>query len=713
MQTPDITLATPNRPPFLDRLTERQLAIFVILFGALLFIPFAGSYGLWDPWETHYGEVGREMARGGDFISLYWSGSPLDTEHFWSKPVLTFWLIALSLKVFGLGGAGLPAGEFALSTRTEWAMRLPFALMAILALVGIFLPVSRFVGRRAGILSVVALATFPLFSLVARQAMTDMAFIGPMTLGLGLLAMALFDDRDELLPRKTWRRFSFPHHSLFYATVGLLVMTVVPQLIVDSIQLRWALPTKTPRHIPGIVLMLPWIAGFFVFLRFAAKARYKAPLYLYLAAMLCGLALLAKGLAGLGLPTIVFLAYLAFTWNWKRMARADLVRSLPIAVLACALVAVPWHQAMLLRHGFPFWNELYGDNHWRRLVTGRHGDRGSFEYFLRELGYGLFPWIALAPAAFAWVVMRPFRSNTGAPDLDDATKKRRDMLWFGAIWFVAGYALVSLSMTKFHHYILPGLPGLAIALGCFLDDILKEKRQRLALLAALIGLPLLGLVVYDLTSAQKSPQRFLWLFSYDYINTPQGRNWPPELNYLFPIRLFAGLFAAGTLLLALRKWRIQVATALCLVAVAWTYFLLDVFMKQTSDRWSQKQLIASYYKQRQSPEERLIAWQLYWRGENFYTQNEIYEGPTANRTVFLGDKNAENLQGYLNRNLGKRMFFVVEQTRWDHLRSLIPEASRGSLQIVDKSNNKFYLGMVSLQGPSTPPGEKKTQDSIR
>jgi 4-amino-4-deoxy-L-arabinose transferase-like glycosyltransferase len=44
--------------------------------------------------------------------------------------------------------------------------------------------------------------------------------------------------------------------------------------------------------------------------------------------------------------------------------------------------------------------------------------------------------------------------------------KRREILRFGVIWFVAGYAVVSLSMTKFHHYILPALPGLAIVVGC-------------------------------------------------------------------------------------------------------------------------------------------------------------------------------------------------------------------------------------------------------
>src|ERR1039457_2311052 len=283
---------------FFDRFSERQMVIFVMLVGVLLYLPLAGSYGLFDPWETHYGEVGRQMATRNDFISLYWPGSPLDTENFWSKPVLTFWLMSLSMKVFGLGGAGLPAGVFALSTRTEWAMRLPFCLMALLALLGVYLPVARFVSRRAGVLSVLALATFPLFSLVARQAMTDMAFIGPMTLGLGLCALALFDDKDDVLPRRKWRGLSWPHHPVYYTTVGLLVLTVLPQLIVNSIQLTWTVPLKNKITVPGLVAMLPYFAGLFAFLWYTARTRYKAHFSLHIASILCGLAMLAKGLAG-------------------------------------------------------------------------------------------------------------------------------------------------------------------------------------------------------------------------------------------------------------------------------------------------------------------------------------------------------------------------------------------------------------------------------
>ncbi len=132
------------------------------------------------------------------------------------------------------------------------------------------------------------------------------------------------------------------------------------------------------------------------------------------------------------------------------------------------------------------------------------------------------------------------------------------------------------------------------------------------------------------------------------------------------------------------------------VAVAFTYFLLDVYIRAAASHWSQKPLIAQFYRDRHSPQEHLLAWQMYWRGENFYTQNEIYEGPMNERTVFLGDRNAEGLKEYVASHKGRRMFFIIERTRLDGLRGLLPESVRPSLKIVNDDNNKFYLLTADL-----------------
>jgi 4-amino-4-deoxy-L-arabinose transferase-like glycosyltransferase len=349
------------------------------------------------------------------------------------------------------------------------------------------------------------------------------------------------------------------------------------------------------------------------------------------------------------------------------------------------VVAAPWHHSMIIRHGWAFWNELFGDNHWRRMVLGRHGDRGTFEYFLRELGYGLLPWVALAPTALAAVVMRK---------VEDV--RRQAIYWLGAIWFVSAYAVVSLSMTKFHHYVMPAIPGLAIVVGCFLDELIERRDVRRALVAALTGLPLLGVIVADLVSAKNAPQRFLWLFSYDYINSPTGRPWPQALDYRTPLIVFAVLFALTTLALCLRRSLRAGVVGLCASAMAFTWFLLDVYMPGVAPYWSQKETVAEYYKLRRSPEEKLIAYNMYWRGETFYSQNEIYEGPMEDRTVFDMEHADEKMQEWCKNHRGNRVFILFENGRQQRVKSLLPADARETFRVLYEKNNKFSLAQANL-----------------
>ncbi|MES1172192.1 MAG: glycosyltransferase family 39 protein, partial [Bacteroidota bacterium] len=245
---------------WLERPSDWQLALLVIAGGLLLYLPLAGTYGLWDPWETHYSEVARQMTHRGDYISLWWPGSPRDLDVFWSKPVLSFWLMSLGMHAAGVGSPGGDPGEMAIGSRAEWAVRTPFCLMGVLGILAVYLVTARFVSRRAGLLAAAVVATSPMYGLVARQAMTDMAFVGPMAMALALGAMALFDDRDEELPRKGRGRFlSWPHHWLFYLALGLFALVTIPQLIVDSIQLKVEMPWgEGVLRMYGAVVMIPY-----------------------------------------------------------------------------------------------------------------------------------------------------------------------------------------------------------------------------------------------------------------------------------------------------------------------------------------------------------------------------------------------------------------------------------------------------------------------
>ncbi|NJK88194.1 MAG: hypothetical protein HC923_01570 [Myxococcales bacterium] len=77
--------------------SERAANATVLLFGAVLFLPMLGSVGLWDPWETHYAEVAREMLVRRDFIYPHW-----ESAYFFSKPALPIWLMAASMALFGV-----------------------------------------------------------------------------------------------------------------------------------------------------------------------------------------------------------------------------------------------------------------------------------------------------------------------------------------------------------------------------------------------------------------------------------------------------------------------------------------------------------------------------------------------------------------------------------------------------------------------------------
>ena len=89
-----------SRAPSLER-----PAVAVLLLAAAL-IGTAGLVGLFEPTETRYGEIAREMLASGD-----WLTPRLDGIHHFHKPPLAYWASAAGMGLAGPNafGARLPA----------------------------------------------------------------------------------------------------------------------------------------------------------------------------------------------------------------------------------------------------------------------------------------------------------------------------------------------------------------------------------------------------------------------------------------------------------------------------------------------------------------------------------------------------------------------------------------------------------------------------
>jgi hypothetical protein len=93
--------------------------------------------------------------------------------------------------------------------------------------------------------------------------------------------------------------------------------------------------------------------------------------------------------------------------------------------------------------------------------------------------------------------------------------------------------------------------------------------------------------------------------------------------------------------------------------------------------------------------DRLIAWQLYWRGENFWSQDEIFGWAPEMRTGFDKPDSAEFLK-YLNDRtkapLGRRYFIVTEAGRATSAMSLLTtQRARDTFEVIETTSNKFSM----------------------
>ncbi|ACK72468.1 glycosyl transferase family 39 [Gloeothece citriformis PCC 7424] len=211
-----------NRHRFLAQ-HSKKLWIFSIFWLALIswigFLWNLGSIGLVDKTEPMFVEAARQMVVTGDWITPYWNG-----ETRFDKPPLSYWLMAIAFKVFGVN---------------EWAARIPSALMAIALVVlgfytlrffGFLLPTSKkdeFKLWLSAWLGAGILALNPAWIAWARTGVSDMYLSS--SIAMALLSFFIGyaqQEKDPELKDKFSARGGW--YILFYVFMALAVLAKGP-----------------------------------------------------------------------------------------------------------------------------------------------------------------------------------------------------------------------------------------------------------------------------------------------------------------------------------------------------------------------------------------------------------------------------------------------------------------------------------------------------
>ncbi|MBU0550877.1 glycosyltransferase family 39 protein [Myxococcota bacterium] len=732
MSEKDFWLASPR-----SLMEDWRVVVGLAGLLAALYLPGIGAYGLYDPWETHYGEVARNMVETHNYIDPFW-GSPWDPdgvkrerEGFYSKPPLIMWMMAAGMNVFGFN---------------ELGVRALFPVLAIMALLAIYLAVSRFYHRRAGLIAAGITGMLPIYSIMSRQAVTDGPMVSIMIIGVMSLLIGLFYVKEDEKASSL----------LYWSTFVLFLSVVLGQLwIILALDRSPDVIRSAPEGRNILQAFQFWISELFAVGRGkgwvialalsplgawaawrVARQRRRRMLYIYIFYIACGLTVPAKGWLAWAPMGGAILGYMVVTGEWRIFKWVDV----PTGLLIVFMTGHPWTIAMLGGHHPEWYKRFWVHDHQNRLFAGVHSiDDGGFEYFFKWIGYGMFPWIGLLPGAIARVLGHLRRSKVR----DYTVQQKFEIFVF--IWAIFTFFLFTKSSTKFHHYIFPGIPPLAILTAIFFDDLISNKIKASGVfLAAAGGITLwVGQDLFRMPGAfGQGSQNLVNLFTYKY-----DREWPeftaPEalkgmsdaalkaaeadnawlMGFSSALIWITAVAIVGYLALALFKdQRRLYGAALAGVAGLWmTFFCLDDYLPKVAVHWSQAGMWAAYYEDcaRFGPDEEadyqmhmletaqrvpsrgemfpkarcrepIIAFRTNWRGECYHSANTVLPAPET-----------KHLKPFLDQwGLDKPFYLFTERHRVkSELEPALPKDLKGRYTEVFGQSLKFVLLRIDSKIP--------------
>jgi hypothetical protein len=585
---------------------------WIVLFAVALVLPRLGSFGFWDPWELKIAEHARDMASSSSLFDVTVG------KRFAAQPPLDLVLSAIGMRIFSVG---------------EFGGRIGNGLCAILAILAVYWAGLGLFRRRAAVLAALAMGSFPLFVLEARQLLSDMPLIAGLALALGGFGRYAW-------PADGTRRMG----DLAVAGVGLLM-----GLLSGGALRGVALPSLA---VTGTMLVA-----------YGLRPRADQPSS---SAALCAPGVGPDVAADVGFGQGLFV----------KGARG---RAALIAIAALGVVVLIWTLAAgnvagkfsLLLGGIP-----------------RSGTPSTtFDFLVRQLGFGLFPWGALAVFALGRSLIR--LGGGGEPDGDRLAFSQLYLLVFAAF----GFGLSSLFVIMTGEARFVALAPIALAIGSLLDEVLEGERAE----------PVLGLLVATGTMVVArdfvlDPEELVSVHTLAKVTWPAAIKMGPTFiafGALFAVGIYAGFATRGRALgrVAMRdlgkagtwrrriegavvesgRWGIQIAVG---AAVVFALVVGLHLVPTLSKHLSFKPLLESYTRFA-SHGERIGRYKVEAQGAGFYSRSEMTDLGSLDRlSEFLRSPD--------------RVFALVAATEKGALDAALQTAHINYF-VVDASSSRFLL----------------------
>ena len=241
----EAVVADPN-----DRGRRLGLTVLAVVVGLVsLVVPLSAS-GLWDPYELKVADLARRIAvalLGAERLAIEGAINAVPTTGELGRGELPFTSVAVGLLVFGLN---------------DWAGRIPLAIWGIVGLLSTYALVARLMDRVAAAVSVLVLATMPLFFLHARTILGDIVMMASVSLATAGLAVATFDARCSRRQRVLWIALAASGMAAGFSTRGVLPGIALPAL---SVGIAWLLCPASARRasaVQGVASLCVGVASF-------------------------------------------------------------------------------------------------------------------------------------------------------------------------------------------------------------------------------------------------------------------------------------------------------------------------------------------------------------------------------------------------------------------------------------------------------------------